>query len=174
MRTVHLTDEIIQERLVSGRFENADHARHFRGCPYCRDTAARYRLLGRWLAESEPGFELPPDFTDSVLSRLPARDNRRSGRTAVLWTLGGIFGAAGAGFAILRFQWFQPFAALGRAAFSFFQAITGELTVCVREFSPEAAPFAYKLMMSCFLLLLMGILDAAMRHFKEVLVDKNR
>ena len=174
MRTVHLTDEVIQQRLESGRFENADQARHFRSCPDCRDTAARYRLLGRWLRESEPGFELPPDFENAVLNRLPERDDRRPGRAAVLWTLAGIFGTAGAGFAVLRFQWFQPIAALGRAASSLFNAVTGQLAVCVQEFDPGTAPFAYKLLMSCFLLLLAGILDEAMRRFKEVLVDKNR
>jgi hypothetical protein len=174
MRTVHLTDEILQERLDSGRFENAEHARHYRKCPVCRDTAARYRLLGRWLSESEPSFALPPDFADSVLDHLPGRDGHRSGRTVMFWILGGVLGTAGAGFAILRLQWFQPFAAFGRTASSIFQAVTGPLAVCIQEFNPGAAPFAYKLMMSCLLFLLAGILDAVMRHFKEVLVDKNR
>ena len=174
MRTEHLTDEIIQEWLESGRFENADHARHFRSCPVCRGTARHYRLLGRWLGELEPEFTLPPEFVDSVLNRIPERKDRRLGRSAAFWILGGLLAAAGAGFTILRFNWFQPFAALGSAALSLFHAVGGQLDACLREFSPGSAPFAYKVMMSCFLLLLAEILDAAMRRFKEVLVDKNR
>jgi hypothetical protein len=173
MRTRHLTDEAIQSYLEAGRFESAEHALHFRGCPACRETAARYRLLGRWLGEAEPRFTLPADFIPSVLERLEAPADAARG-SVPRWILPVFFLAAAAVLAILRLHWFQPFLAVTRAASSILGEIVDPLAAAARAFRPGADSFRYWLLMSCAILLLAGIMDAVMRRFKEVLVDKHR
>jgi len=173
MRTSHLTDEVIQSYLEAGRFQNAEHALHFRGCPACRETAARYRRLGSWLDAAEPRFALPADFIPSVLERLesPAVAARGS---VLRWILPVFFFAAAAVFAILRLHWFQPFLAVTRSASSILGEILDPLATAARAFRPGADSFKTWLLMSCAILLLSGIMDAVMRRFREVLVDKHR
>lgn len=169
MRTRHLTDDIIQSYIEAGRFENAEHALHFRGCPSCRETAAAYRRLNRWLDTAEPGFVPPADFIPSVLARLGG-----SPRPILRWILPGTAAAGAVVFAVIRFRWFGPFLAVYRAASAVLGGIANPLLASAREFRSGGGSFKYWLLMSCAVLLMACILDAAMRHFKEVLVDKNR
>jgi hypothetical protein len=169
MRTRHLTDDVIQSYIEEGRFENAEHALHYRGCPSCRDAAAAHRRLNRWLGSAEPGFVPPPDFIPSVLARLDG-----SPRPILRWILPGTAAAGAAAFAVIRFRWFGPFQAVYRAASAVLAGIADPLLASAREFWSSGDSFKYWLLMSCAVLLMACILDTVMRHFKEVLVDKNR
>jgi hypothetical protein len=173
MRTRHLTDEAIQSFLDAGLFRNSEHALHFRACPACRDAAARYRLLNRWLESEEPRFPLPADFIPSVLDRLcgPAGAARRSVRR---WILPAIFIAAASAAAILRFGGVQPFLAISREVSSLLHGIVDPLIASAPAFRPGADSFKHWFLLSCAILALAGIMDACMRRFKEVLVDKQR
>jgi len=173
MRTRHLTDEVIQSYLEAGRFQNAEHALHFRGCPACRETAERYRLLGGWLDAAEPRFALPADFIASVLGRLKGPAGAARG-PVLRWILPAVFFAAAAVLTILKLHWFQPFLAVTRSASSILGEIVDPLAAAARAFRPGADSFKTWLLMSCAILLLSGIMDAVMRRFKEVLVDKHR
>ena len=173
MRTRHLTDEVIQSYLEAGRFQNAEHALHFRGCPACRETAERYRLLGGWLNAAEPRFALPADFIASVLGRLKGPAGAARG-PVLRWILPAVFFAAAAVLTILKLHWFQPFLAVTRSASSILGEILDPLATAARAFRPGADSFKTWLLMSCAILLLSGIMDAVMHRFREVLVDKNR
>jgi hypothetical protein len=168
MRTGHLTDDVIQSYLEAGRFESAEHALHFRGCPSCRETASAYRRLSRWLGAEEPGFVPPDDFIPSVLARLGG-----SPRPFPLWIFAGVAAAGAAVFAVIRFRWFGPFLAVYREASAVISCIADPLIASARAFGSGGDSFKHWLLMSCAVLLMACILDAAMRHFKEVLVDKN-
>jgi hypothetical protein len=169
MRTRHLTDDVIQSYLEAGRFEIAEHALHFRGCPSCRETAAAYRRLGLWLGSADPGFAPPADFIPSVLARLSG-----SPRPVLRWILPGIAVAGAAAFAVIRLRWFEPFLAVYRTASAVISGIAVPLLDSARAFTSGGDSFKHWLLMSSAVLLMVCVLDAAMRHFKEVLVDKNR
>jgi predicted anti-sigma-YlaC factor YlaD len=172
MRTRHLNDETIQSYLEAGRFQSAEHALHFRGCPACRETAARYRRLSRWLDSAEPRFTLPPDFIPSVLNRLE-RPAAAAWGSVLRWILPAVVFSA-AVFTVFRFQWLKPFLAVTRSASALLGDIFNPLIDSARAFRPGADPFRHWLLMSCAILLFAAVLDVVMRRFKEVLVDKHR
>lgn len=69
----HLTDDELQSYLDGDPLSDREWVEdHLRVCDRCREELARYEQLYMELAEDE-GYELSPDFEDSVISGLPER-----------------------------------------------------------------------------------------------------
>jgi hypothetical protein len=71
MTNGHLLDEQIQEILDNMvLYPGQALPPHLRACPSCRERFAQYRRLYAGLAV-DPGFTLPPTFTDTLLNKIP-------------------------------------------------------------------------------------------------------
>jgi hypothetical protein len=67
---MHLNDNQIQDYL-DGNLTGTDPAvLHLEKCADCRRAVENYRVLYSSL-KADPGFALPPDFADKVITRLP-------------------------------------------------------------------------------------------------------
>jgi hypothetical protein len=74
MKDRHLSDEQLQD-FLDGNL-SADHplSAHLHACPRCREALAAYKTVYAGLTE-DPGFELAPDFAESVMRILPEKQH---------------------------------------------------------------------------------------------------
>jgi len=71
MNKRHLTENELQSYLDSDISENQEWIEaHLEFCEECREELAQYQQLYLGLNE-DVGFKLPPEFADSVISRIP-------------------------------------------------------------------------------------------------------
>ncbi|KPJ48628.1 MAG: hypothetical protein AMJ41_04570 [candidate division Zixibacteria bacterium DG_27] len=67
----HLTDEELQSYLDSDFTEDREWIQsHLQVCEHCREELVQYQQLYFGLSE-DVGFELSPEFAESVISRIP-------------------------------------------------------------------------------------------------------
>lgn len=79
MNSRHLTEEELQDYLdESPTAERRYIEEHLKSCQLCTKTLKEYKKLYAEL-KADKGFELSPDFSSSVISRLPKEEVSRSG-----------------------------------------------------------------------------------------------
>jgi len=97
----HLTDDELQGYLSGDLLDNREWIEaHLQVCEHCREELAQYQQLYFGLNE-DVGFELPPEFAESVVSKIPEPTAAIS-RKGFVSLLVSIFGLA-AGFAALGY-----------------------------------------------------------------------
>lgn len=97
----HLTDDELQSCLGGDFLDNREWIEtHLQVCEHCREALALYQELCSELSR-DVGFELPPEFVESVVSRIPEPTAAIS-RKGFVSLLVSIFGLA-AGFTALGY-----------------------------------------------------------------------
>jgi len=97
----HLTDDELQSCLGGDFLDNREWIEtHLQVCEHCREALAQYQELCSELSR-DVGFELPPEFVESVVSKIPEPTAAIS-RKGFVSLLASIFGLA-AGFTALGY-----------------------------------------------------------------------
>jgi len=90
MELKHLSEEEIQDYLDSSPSSVDQTAEeHLKTCELCKGVVEEYRRVYAEL-KADKGFELSPDFSASVISRLPKEEVSRSGISYAMILMAGI------------------------------------------------------------------------------------
>jgi hypothetical protein len=89
----HLTDDELQSYFSGELLDNREWIEaHLQVCEHCREELASYQELCSELTR-EVGFELPPEFAESVVSKI-LKPRATTSRKGLLSLLASIFGLA--------------------------------------------------------------------------------
>jgi predicted anti-sigma-YlaC factor YlaD len=162
----HLTDDELQSYLDSDLLDNREWIEaHLQVCEHCREELASYQELCSELTR-EVGFGLPPEFAESVVSKI-LRPGATASRKGLLSLLASIFALA-VGFAALGY-----FTDL-KPLLGFAEHIGYETTSLIISISSSFSQLFSALNMNTHLLLYVAMVLVLTLILDQVLLHKKR
>lgn len=162
----HLTDDELQSYLSGELLHNREWIEaHLQACEHCREELVLYQELCSELTR-EVGFELPPEFAESVVSRI-LKPGATTSRKGLLSLLASMFGLAVGFTALGYFTDLRPL--LGFVGHIRYQTTSSIISI-LRDFSQLLSA----LNMNTHLLLYVAVVLVLTLIVDQILLHKKR